>query len=263
MMAMSVLLLLAGAASGHTTVAPDVTEWHSPRIEIRDYRGETIVRGHVDGPVLQHPLSRSANVELRRHIMLPGWWRDVSLGLVELMDELHSGEVVLTRDTLSIRGAITGAHADEDPLAALRPRLPEGLRLDTRLTLLADEPTTACSALLVALTADNLRFRLGENKLSGEYRPRLRRIAEAMTNCPGYSLEVTGHTDGSGRAADNQLVSEMRAASVAGQLVELGVDRSRLRVEGRGATEPVASNGRGSGRRQNRRVELEIYSPGP
>ncbi len=42
------------------------------------------------------------------------------------------------------------------------------------------------------------------------------------------------------------------------ELVLAGVPESRIRIEGRGETEPRASNGTASGRQQNRRVEMFV-----
>ena len=51
-------------------------------------------------------------------------------------------------------------------------------------------------------------------------------------------------------------LSLRRAESVADFLDGQGVERRRLRTEGRGEQEPIASNANPQGRQQNRRVEL-------
>jgi len=67
-----------------------------------------------------------------------------------------------------------------------------------------------------------------------------------------------GHTDHTGSLEYNQRLSERRAESVKAYLVGQGIDARRIRTEGRGKTQPVASNATPEGRAQNRRVEIEI-----
>jgi outer membrane protein OmpA-like peptidoglycan-associated protein len=74
------------------------------------------------------------------------------------------------------------------------------------------------------------------------------------------SVAVRGHTDDRGSAAGNRRLSARRAEAVRQALIGAGVAESRIRVEGVGAAEPVASNSTASGRRQNRRIELRLQA---
>lgn len=67
-----------------------------------------------------------------------------------------------------------------------------------------------------------------------------------------------GHTDSIGSEEYNQRLSVRRADSVRNWLVKNGVPRDKIVVEGRGESDPVASNDTADGRAQNRRVELKI-----
>jgi len=69
---------------------------------------------------------------------------------------------------------------------------------------------------------------------------------------------VEGHTDGRGTDEYNLKLSLHRAQAVRDELVNLGVDPTRLSVRGKGKSEPVASNDTDEGRAQNRRVELLV-----
>ncbi len=68
---------------------------------------------------------------------------------------------------------------------------------------------------------------------------------------------IEGHTDSSGDAADNQELSEKRAASVKSWLVGRGVQEQRLEARGFGASLPVLKNGR-EDHHASRRVEFHI-----
>ena len=71
-------------------------------------------------------------------------------------------------------------------------------------------------------------------------------------------VDVYGHTDDTGSDAHNQDLSQRRAVAVATILANQGIDQRRFYIEGRGESDPIASNATESGRSQNRRVEIQI-----
>lgn len=71
-------------------------------------------------------------------------------------------------------------------------------------------------------------------------------------------IELSGHTDNTGRAGLNDTLSAARAASVKDFLVEYGVDASRVSTVGMGSTKSIADNNTPEGRATNRRTEVRI-----
>lgn len=71
-------------------------------------------------------------------------------------------------------------------------------------------------------------------------------------------VEVAGHTDNTGSAARNRVLSQQRAETVMRYLVAKGVNPANLAARGYGPDRPVADNRTASGRAANRRVELEV-----
>ena len=71
-------------------------------------------------------------------------------------------------------------------------------------------------------------------------------------------LRIEGHTDSRGTEQYNQALSRRRAESVKEFLVDQGIDRHRLTIEGRGESDPIATNDTETGRAENRRVEFII-----
>ncbi len=88
----------------------------------------------------------------------------------------------------------------------------------------------------------------------------LRQLATSLGAYPNTDLVIVGHTDSVGSADYNQQLSERRAMSAARYLVSVGVDGARVVTQGRGETEPVASNDTEAGRAANRRVEVAIFA---
>ena len=71
-------------------------------------------------------------------------------------------------------------------------------------------------------------------------------------------IKILGHTDDVGSDTDNQRLSEQRAKSVFDKLVTKGISPQRMQYEGKGESEPIATNDTPDGRRQNRRTEFFI-----
>lgn len=115
-------------------------------------------------------------------------------------------------------------------------------------------------------TTEGARMALQEDVLfrtdSADLRPgaiaRLKPLADYLRANPGVRVRIVGHTDSRGSDAHNQQLSERRAESVRIAFDGLGVTRARFRVEGRGESQPVASNATAAGMRQNRRVEVTL-----
>jgi outer membrane protein OmpA-like peptidoglycan-associated protein len=107
------------------------------------------------------------------------------------------------------------------------------------------------------VSTHGILFDTGSDHIRGESTPTLTQIADMLKAHPDLKLTIEGHTDNVGKAADNQTLSEKRAAAVKQYLVTTaGIDASRLATKGLGDTKPVASNQSPEGRQQNRRVEL-------
>lgn len=95
---------------------------------------------------------------------------------------------------------------------------------------------------------------------SAELRPALTqaldRIVPAITEHPEVALHIVGHTDSVGSEMYNLQLSIKRGEAVMEYLRGRGVALERMSADGKGEAEPIADNGRESGRTRNRRVEI-------
>ncbi|MDB4006285.1 OmpA family protein [Planktomarina temperata] len=117
--------------------------------------------------------------------------------------------------------------------------------------------TNTGSELIVTMPQDIL-FALDSAAVRSDLRRDLGVVAGNLQAYPNSTISIEGHTDNTGTANYNRILSQRRANAVANILVNNGVPPARLYAVGRGENEPVASNLSATGRAQNRRVEIVI-----
>ena len=108
------------------------------------------------------------------------------------------------------------------------------------------------------ITLEGVNFATGSDRLTKNSLSIINTVANALKTNPSIKVEVAGHTDGLGVRSVNQKLSKRRANAVAIQLIEQGVDASRISAKGYGESSPIAPNTDEAGRLKNRRVELKI-----
>ncbi|MCH7627328.1 MULTISPECIES: OmpA family protein [Novosphingobium] len=118
-------------------------------------------------------------------------------------------------------------------------------------------PTDNGTAILVNLP-NGVTFDTDSTVIKPTFRDTLDRVAQSMVQYPNSLIDVYGHTDSTGSETYNQQLSERRAQAVASYLSSRGVSSARIRSQGFGETQPVASNATEEGRSANRRVEIKI-----
>jgi outer membrane protein OmpA-like peptidoglycan-associated protein len=114
----------------------------------------------------------------------------------------------------------------------------------------------------VLISAHGFRFPSGGSEIETENFALMNKIIQAVKTFPDGSIEISGHTDSTGSAEVNRVISQRRADNVAKFLVEVGgISAGRMMASGYGEERPVASNETTEGRAANRRVEILIRNP--
>jgi len=104
----------------------------------------------------------------------------------------------------------------------------------------------------------NITFDVDSSQVRPEFRSTLQSVALVLQRFNRTVVDVYGHTDSTGSDSYNLQLSRDRAVAVANVVSANGVDSRRFYIDGRGETDPIASNATESGRAQNRRVEIQI-----
>lgn len=106
--------------------------------------------------------------------------------------------------------------------------------------------------------ARTILFDTGKSSIKAESTSVMVDIIQILKEYPNAKFTVEGHTDSVGSAKLNQNLSESRALSVKEFLVEKGIEEFRLSAIGYGEDKPISSNSTRTGRKQNRRVEINL-----
>ncbi len=106
----------------------------------------------------------------------------------------------------------------------------------------------------------SVQFPFDSTTIAPEYNVEITDFAEYMKQNPNQTAIINGHTDSTGNSAYNQQLSERRATAVKDKIIEEGISPERLEAKGYGETRPIADNATKEGRKQNRRVEAEVYT---
>lgn len=170
-------------------------------------------------------------------------------------------ETTLTNSTITISGTIDGADFRAQRLAedltvffGSSTINSDGVVFDTTPPALARIE----ERLRAQVSASPILFDSGSAEILPESDAILQSLATALIATPGVPVEIEGHTDNTGDAGTNQLLSEDRAEAVVERLVALGVDESRLTFVGVGPNDPIADNDTDEGKAANRRIEFQL-----
>jgi chemotaxis protein MotB len=112
---------------------------------------------------------------------------------------------------------------------------------------------------------DTVSFASGKADLRAKALPVLDKLAALISNRPALLVEVSGHTDNrrisSQKFPSNWELSTARASRVARYLIQMGIDPSRIAVQGYASERPRLPHSDLDGGRANRRVEIRLYQP--
>jgi outer membrane protein OmpA-like peptidoglycan-associated protein len=203
---------------------------------------------------------------------------DLSQGLEPGLEALEVRATTVVRERDAERAYSGGRQAAADSLRGLVAALADTVRVrdlelvelrrlrtaHTRITTLQstfarDEGVVLQDGPDVVLRMHGLSFAPGETTLGPQAEPLLDKIVTAVAAFPGARIVVEGHTDSQGASAANMSLSEKRAETVRGVLLErAGLVPAQVTAVGRGSTRPVAAEDSEGGRALNRRIEIVI-----
>jgi outer membrane protein OmpA-like peptidoglycan-associated protein len=146
-------------------------------------------------------------------------------------------------------GPEMGLDRDGDGVGDERDRCPDtpaGVEVDGR----------GCTIIRHVMVLEGILFKLNSADIEPDSERTLQRALTALRDNPQARVEIGGHTDDTGTAERNDVLSAQRAQSVASWLTAHGVEARRLTSKGYGSSKPKVKNSDDVSRAVNRRIEF-------
>jgi outer membrane protein OmpA-like peptidoglycan-associated protein len=151
----------------------------------------------------------------------------------------------------AIAGGAVGNYMDKQHAELQRELAAEQARKELQITRLSD------NSLKIGIASD-VSFDVDSAQIKPDALATYAKIANVLSTYDKTVIHIVGHTDSSGSDQYNQGLSERRASSVASYMGGQGLPGTRVRQEGRGESQPIATNDSADGRKRNRRVDIVI-----
>ncbi len=119
-------------------------------------------------------------------------------------------------------------------------------------------PAVEQSEIDAALANRIIEFEAGSATLTHKGREILDEMLPSFRRLTNQTVAIIGHTDDSGSRSLNLSLSQARADTVKGYLVNKGIDPAIMTTSGVGPDQPVAANDSDQGRARNRRIEFRV-----
>ena len=149
------------------------------------------------------------------------------------------------------------------PSAQAQPPAPPVVE-EPPLLSLPPEPLASNRPSIEKITLDtDAYFDFDKAELKPEGERRLDVIASRLKEMELEVMVAVGHADATGPAKYNENLSRRRAEAVKMFFESRGFAADRIHIDGKGESQPIASNATRDGRAKNRRVEVEVVGKRP
>lgn len=191
----------------------------------------------------------------------------------EKEDEIAQQQTLIARqkDYMSSADAeLTAMRSQMQTIAVLRLSILEQIR-DSIVSVMGDASKVSIGDNGNIILSEGVFFDLGSSQIKPGSEAVLNQLSQVFTEFLSDpenakyvdSVVISGHTDSTGTAAENRVLSTDRANSVLSYI--LGAQNGALNgyaqyfcAAGYGATRPVADNATDAGRASNRRIEISM-----
>ena len=183
-------------------------------------------------------------------------------------------EAVITQEQKPVAAApAVQAPAKEDDTAARERALREQALRDQAAKEAAEkaareaaekakrEAAAKAAAILKELDIPNVHFDFDKSNLKPEAQATLKTAAPAWLKYRDYKLVVEGHCDERGTIEYNLALGERRATEAAKFLVDLGIEKDRIKTISYGKEMPLDKTSNEDAWRRNRRAQFVIFPP--
>lgn len=180
--------------------------------------------------------------------------------LVSLMvPNLIRGEAMLTSSGVTL----IGVYATDEQVGILKSVSGDDVTFDLTERAAATEADAAMLEidLNALMIANPILFDASSTQITADSAAIIDRVAAISNRVGGVAVEIRGHTDTDGEAAENQQLSEGRAEAVSAALVDRRIAVGSLTTAGFGGSQPIVDAAGVEDKAASRRVEFVVTVP--
>lgn len=190
-----------------------------------------------------------------RPVSAPNGWSDsVTRVITPDLKKVKQGQLRVRGTQIELTGKMSNPNEIQPTASNFQSLVQQPYRFNAQLSVNLAEQKVIDDALKDRI----IEFESGSAILTEAGKRILDEMAVALNKVGGKQVKIIGHTDSSGDASRNVILSKERAVAVQDYLVSKNIATDRLSTEGKGASEPIADNATADGRRKNRRIEFEV-----
>ena len=190
-----------------------------------------------------------------RPVSAPNGWSDsVSRVITPDLKKISQGQLRVRGTQVELTGKMSDSSQIQPTTSTFQSLVQQPYRLTAQLSVNQVEQKIIDDALKNRI----IEFESGSAILTDAGNKILDEMVVALTKVGAKKVKIIGHTDSSGDANKNTVLSQERAMAVQNYLVSKSIAVERLSTAGKGSSQPVADNSTTEGRKKNRRIEFEV-----
>ena len=190
-----------------------------------------------------------------RPVSAPNGWSDsVSRVITPDLKKISQGQLRVKGTQVDLTGKMADPSQIQPTTSTFQSLVQQPHRLTAQLSVNQAEQKIIDDALKNRI----IEFESGSAILTDAGNKILDEMVVALTKVGAKKVKIIGHTDSSGDANKNTVLSQERAMAVQNYLVSKRIAVERLSTAGKGSSQPVADNSTTEGRKKNRRIEFEV-----
>ena len=190
-----------------------------------------------------------------RPVSAPNGWSDsVSRVITPDLKKISQGQLRVKGTQVDLTGKMADPSQIQPTTSTFQSLVQQPYRLTAQLSVNQAEQKIIDDALKNRI----IEFESGSAILTDTGNKILDEMVVALTKVGAKKVKIIGHTDSSGDANKNTVLSQERAMAVQNYLVSKSIAVERLSTAGKGSSQPVADNSTTEGRKKNRRIEFEV-----
>ena len=230
--------------------------------------GQIFLRGTVATDAQRIELIRAAGVRMNPAnvvddlVVDSGFDADADgfANLVSLMvPNLIRGKAMLTSSGVTL----IGVYATDEQVGILKSVSGDDVTFDLTERAAATEADAATLEidLNALMIANPILFDASSTQITADSAAIIDRVAAISNRVGGVAVEIRGHTDTDGEAAENQQLSEGRAEAVSAALIDRRIAVGSLTTAGFGGSQPIVDAAGVEDKAASRRVEFVVTVP--